>query len=451
MTTQKQIIVDCQSINQFGYGVAEYNHERIFVPGLLPGERAEIIIDKTTKNYTLAHIHSRLTTSENRVTPRCQHVNLCGGCELQHMDESLQLKCKQDQAENAINYPLSHTKLNFAPIVKSPNAFEYRNKMTFFLKRNEHGEIEPCMYQRNSKQLTPIQYCHLHYPLLNQLMLQIVALMNQQNVRLFNDETDAGVIKHVILRANCDQNAAQVVLVTQKETPQTKTVLTDIATLPHVIGAIENIQPQNNALLLGKRTMLHAGQRYLNDRLTDSLHVKIPATAFYQVNHAQMQQLYDCVFQLANITPDDIVIDYYCGIGAMTLRAAQNTAHVIGVDIVDDAIRVAKQNAKFNKLDHVQFFASDVDKFMQKMASTLKNNSIALIDPPRKGCSATFLAKLIQTNPKKIIYVSCNPHTLGRDLAILIDAGYAAETIHFFDMFPQTMHIESVVLLTKKE
>ncbi|WP_099157685.1 23S rRNA (uracil(1939)-C(5))-methyltransferase RlmD [Virgibacillus ndiopensis] len=443
------ITLTFEDLTHEGNGVGKINGYPLFVPNALPGEEATVKVVKVNKNFGFGKLIELRNVSTERVDPTC-HVN-CNGCGLQHMSYKLQLEMKQNQVKNAMKKIAHLEHIPVHPIIGMEDPLHYRNKVQIPVGE-KNGELITGFYQKRSHRIIEnTETCTTHNKTINEVVKAIRAIANKLGIKAYNEEKHSGVLRHIMVRTGNATNEIMVVLVTRTEKlPNKEIVIKElIETFPTIKSIVQNINDKRTNVILGKKTKVLWGEEYIYDRIGD-LSFAISAKSFYQVNPEQTKVLYDKALEYAQIGSSDVVIDAYCGIGTISLFLAQQAKRVYGVEIVPEAISDAKKNAKLNGITNAEFFVGGAEKVMPWWKAQGLNPDVIVVDPPRKGCDEELLKAMIDMGPKRIVYVSCNPSTLARDLRILEDEGYETKEVQPVDMFPQTGHVENVCWLEKK-
>lgn len=447
--------VICEKISHKGTGVGKVwegkKEKKIFVEHLLPGENADIKIDKRTSKYLVGTIETLNTTAKERITPLCPYAHICGGCDLQHVAYVKQRNMKRDIVVADMVRELG-TECKYNKEVKeSPQVYGYRNKAQIPIISKSDGTIAAAFYQKNSHHPVFIDWCYIQHDIMNEVMVAFVQLAMREKLVAYDEKTHQGDIRHLYLRYAEATDEVMVTIVTKtKQVAKLADVVSQLVKkFPQIKSVIQNIQPEKTNIILGKTEYLLYGKQEIRDELL-GLQFSMTSQSFYQVNRQQTEKLYTKALELAELQKTDTVYDFYCGIGTLTLLAAQKVKKALGIEIVADAIRIARENARQNQLANVEFHATDVFVYMQQLEAQGIQDIVAFVDPPRKGCGELFLQELQRLHPKKIVYISCNPKTLARDANVLKEQGYEMGEVTFFDMFPQTMHLEAVVVFTRK-
>ncbi|MGB9741836.1 MAG: 23S rRNA (uracil(1939)-C(5))-methyltransferase RlmD [bacterium] len=420
-----------------GDGIASWNGLKVFVRQAAPGERVRVRIIQKKKDYAVAQIEEIIEPSPLRTEPRCLFYGRCGGCQLQHIDYTGQLVIKK----MLINDALQHIGRIYVPVsnIKNPGPeWHYRNK-TQYPVGGDHS-VKIGFFELGTHRLLDVPVCYLHPQSFNELRNRLVSILTAAQETPYDEVRHRGNIRHIIIRENYDRNVMVIVVTrTRNLSPR---VIADIAALPPVIGIVHNVNLEKTNRILGNRVSVLSGQDYIVQKILNR-QFRISAGSFFQVNSHQADEL--CRKVIAMISPQgtETVLDLFCGVGMLSLVIAEMVREVIGIEINPAAINDARFNAEFNRIKNVQFIQGDVEQLLPR----IKEADTVILDPPRKGCTPETLKEILRLKPGKIVYVSCNPATLARDLTILEQNGYQCEQVEPVDMFPQTAHIETVAKL----
>ncbi|RDW20241.1 23S rRNA (uracil(1939)-C(5))-methyltransferase RlmD [Oceanobacillus arenosus] len=443
------ITLTFEDLTHEGNGVGKINGYPLFVPNALPGEIGTVKIVKTNKNFGFGKLLELTKQSPERVEPSC-HVH-CGGCQLQHMSYKLQLEMKQNQVKNVMKKVAHLEHVPVHPIIGMESPLHYRNKVQIPVGE-KNGELITGFYQKRSHRiLENMDTCSIQAETINEIVPAAREIANRIGIKAYNEENHRGELRHIMVRKGFATNEVMVVFVTRTDKLTNKDVLIHELTekFPEIKSIVQNVNDKRTSVILGEKTKVLWGEQYIYDKIGD-ITFAISAKSFYQVNPVQTKVLYDKALEYAKIDSSDVVVDAYCGIGTISLFLAQKAKKVYGVEIVPEAISDAKMNAKLNGIDNAEFFVGEAEKVMPWWKAQGLSPDVIVVDPPRKGCEPEFLQAMIETEPKRIVYVSCNPSTLARDLRILEDGGYETKEVQPVDMFPQTPHVEAVCWLERK-
>ncbi|MFD1416648.1 23S rRNA (uracil(1939)-C(5))-methyltransferase RlmD [Oceanobacillus jeddahense] len=444
----EQLTIMIEDITHEGSGVGKVDGYPLFIPKTLPGEEAVIKVVKVNKNYGFGKLLELTKTSPERVDPTC-HV-YCGGCQLQHMSYALQLQMKQNQVHNVMKKIAHLEHVPVHPIIGMEDPSHYRNKIQIPVDE-KNGELITGYYQKRSHRILQNQdTCYVHSHAMNEVLPFVRHLMNKHGVQAYDEKTHRGELRHIMIRTGHFTGEMMVVLVTRTaKLPGKERMIEELREkFPFIKSIVQNINDQRTNVILGKKTKVLWGASYIHDTIGD-LTFAISPKSFYQVNPVQTKVLYDKALEYAAIDENDVVVDAYCGIGTISLFLAQKAKKVYGIEVVPEAIEDAKKNAERNGINNVTFTVGQAEKVMPTWKKEGLDPDVIVVDPPRKGCDQEFLDAMMAMKPKRIVYVSCNPSTLARDLRILEDGGYEAKEVQPVDMFPNTGHVEAVVLLDR--
>lgn len=438
--------VTIETLGIYGEGIARYNGYTLFIEGALPGEEVSIKLIERKKTYGRGKLLQILNASPSRAKPPCRFFDRCGGCQLMHLHSDAQLKIKQQRVIDALERIGKLNHLNVLPCISSPKPLNYRNKIQVPIRQNENG-IEIGFYKRNSHDLVVINQCLVHCTLGEEVFEIITPLIKTSGIKGFNPQSNSGVFRHLIIKTAVHTRQVLVTLVTNGKGPKELIPLAEkiLQSHPAIQGVIQSIHSSKGNRVLGSYSHPLAGLETITEKLCGCT-FSISAESFFQVNPFQAESLYQRVLEQAALTGKESVLDAYCGVGTLSLILAQKARKVIGIENVPEAIADAKKNGERNHIENVSFLCAESEKAIQTLSHPI---NVAVVNPPRKGCDPTFIAALIDLLPSRIVYVSCDPATLARDLRLLVDSGYTIKEVQPFDMFPQTTHVETVVTLTQ--
>lgn len=451
LTKDKIYTIDITSIGSNGEGVGKYEGFTVFIPGALAGEIIRAKIETLKKNYAIGKIVEFIKTSEKRKEPPCKIYELCGGCQLQHAEYDEQLKIKRQIVIDAIERIAKFKNITVYPVIPSPDSLYYRNKMQFPLGIDNNNTLVLGCYMMGTHKVVNATHCHIQHELNNVIANSVRKAAQELEIPVYNEKTRQGILRHVIGRVGTHSGEVMIVIVTATEKLPKKDEFVKMLrdSIPQVVSIMQNINSKPTNVILGHHTIKLWGKDTINERL-GKLTFKVSANSFFQVNTKQAEQLYRQALKYCQLTGKETVIDAYCGTGTITLFLAQQAKKVCGIEVVEAAIKDARENSRINRIDNVEFYVGDVTKVMPQLYKQGIKPDVVLVDPPRAGCSKEVLETFVKMMPKRIVYVSCNPASLARDIAILAELGYIAREIQPFDMFPQTAHVECVALIERK-
>ena len=450
-----ELVVDIISQGYSGEGVAKVEEYPIFIKGGIQGEKVKIKITKANKNYAYGRVLEILESSEGRVIPRCEYYKLCGGCSLQHMDYETQINFKWDRVKDCIKrLGKLDDSLVEKPIGMNEFPYRYRNKVQLPVGM-VNGEVVIGFYAERSHNIIDIETCLIQDEVADRVRRITKRWIEENAISVYTVDgkvNKKGLIRHVMIRKGFKTNEVMVVLVsTDENIPKIeeykKALIKEIDGLASVVININN---KDTNVILGEKCITIYGKDSIQDYI-GNLKFNISPLAFFQVNPIQVEALYNKALEFADLKGDEIVFDAYCGTGSITLFLSQKAKKVYGVEIIAPAIENAKVNAKINNINNVEFFVGKSEEEIPKLMEKGVKADVIVVDPPRKGCDEALLNAIAESKVEKIVYVSCDPSTLGRDLKILTDLGYQTLKVQPVDMFPQTPHVETVVLLSQRK
>lgn len=443
----KEYVVEIIDNGFEGEGIAKINDFTIFVPNAIKGEKVKILIVKVLKSYGYGKIIDLLEKSIDRVESDCNTYKRCGGCSLRHIKYEKTLEMKQNAVQSLVNKILKN-KIEVQKTLGMENPYYYRNKAQYPVGKNSEGKAQIGVFANRTHEIIPIQECYIQNKKSQEVAKFVIEFINANNISVYNEKTRKGLVRHIVTKVGVKTNEIMCVLVINgKEIPKEKELVTEVTKkFPEVKTIVKNINTQNTNVVMGKENIVIYGNGYIKDQLGKYI-FKISPHSFYQVNPIQAENLYNIGVQAANIDKNDIVFDLYCGIGTISLFMAQYAKKVYGIEIVEQAIQDAKENAKINNIENAEFIAGDVENVLDDLINVKKViPDVIMIDPPRKGMDNKSVENILNIKPKKLVYISCNPATLVRDLA-KFEEEYEVKTIKPVDMFPFTSHVECVAVL----
>lgn len=409
----------------------------------MTGDTAEVLVVKTKSSYGYAKLLNIISPSKDRVIPPCPHFDKCGGCQIMSMDYSAQLELKKSIVKDALKRIGG---LDAAPvIIGMDEPFHYRNKMIFPVDTDGNWGF----YRERSHDVIPLSDCLLGDEVNKDIMNAVCEHMKKYNIAAYNEIEHKGLVRRVFIRNS--QNEIMVVISANGTAIPHSDILTEklLSISEKITSVILNVNTKRTNLVLGDRNITLFGKDKITGTLCE-LEYEISPHSFFQINPVQTEKLYRKAIEYAQISKEDTVMDIYCGIGTISLTAAKYAKKVIGVEIVPQAIEDAKKNAKKNSFDNAEFYCSAAEDLVPTLIKDGNTPDIVILDPPRKGSDEKTLSAIISANPKRIVYVSCNPATLARDLKFLTDNGYNLTKTTAVDMFPHTTHVETVALLSRE-
>lgn len=446
----EEYIVDIIDNGFEGEGIAKINGYTIFVPSAIKGERVKILILKTTKSHAFAKLIQIMDKSEDRAEVDCNSYKRCGGCNLRHIKYEKTLELKKDIVQNLVNKSLKK-KIQVENTVGMEKPIFYRNKAQYPIGKDKEGKAIVGVFANRTHEIIEFKECQIQTKISQEIAKFIVEFINENNISVYDEKTGKGLFRHIIVKYGMKTDEVMCVLVcTSKNLPKEEELKERLLVkFPNIKTIVKNINKKNTNVILGNENIVIYGNGYIRDKLGDYI-FNISAMSFYQINPVQTEKLYKLAIEGANLSKDDIAFDLYCGIGTIGIFAANYVKKVYGIEIVEQAIEDAKENAKINGIENAQFIAGDVEKTLGELIYVKEiMPDVVFVDPPRRGLDENTIENLLKIEPKKIIYISCNPATLVRDLSKL-EEKYEINKITPVDLFPFTSHVENITILMKK-
>ena len=455
MKKNEILTLEIESMTNLGFGVARSSGLVVFVGGAVTGEVAEVKIIKTTPSYAVGRVEKIIKTSPHRDGTRCSN-SACTSCAYKNINYTEELKIKSREVKECfVKAGLSEVLLE--EIIPSPSCNGYRNKAQYPIALDKKGEYSIGFFAPKSHRVTEAASCPLAPAVFAEIIELLRAYFKEHAITVYDEESSRGLLRHIYLRRGEISGEILLTLVINGEKlPHAEELVANITErFPAVVGILLNVNTKNTNVILGEKYITLYGRDYIYDTLS-GVELKISAPAFYQVNHDAAELLYAKAKELAIPTKDDTLLDLYCGAGSIGLSMANSVGELIGIEIVESAVQCAKENAERTGITNAKFYTGDA-KNTEKLLSHAEEDigrkitpTIVVLDPPRAGCDERLLHYVAGLSPKRIVYVSCNPETLARDVAIFKSLGYEADTVYPFDLFPATGHVESVVQLTQR-
>lgn len=433
-----------------GEGIAKIDGMAIFIPNCLKGEKVKVKILKVTTSLAYGKVIQILEKSEHRKDSDCETFPRCGGCNLRHINYDYTLEIKKNSVESTLKKALGR-EIKISNILKMEKPYNYRNKLQYPVGIGIDKKPVMGVYAERTHSIIPTKKCEIQDELSQKIANDIFEFIEKNNIKVYDEKTLKGSIRHIVIRIGKKTNQVMITLVTNTEKIEKENELVEYITSKYeqVKTIIKNINRKNTNVILGMENKILYGDGFIFDYLGE-FKFKISPMSFYQVNRTQTEKLYSKAVEYAELTGKETVFDLYCGIGTIGIFASKKVKKLYGIETVPQAIKDAKENAKINNIENAEFFVGDVEKTLPEFIKERNiKPDVVFVDPPRKGCDKTALETLMQIKPKKIVYVSCNPATLARDLKILEEV-YELKEISICDMFPFTHHVECVTLLKLK-
>ncbi|ALJ23358.1 RNA methyltransferase [Lactobacillus gallinarum] len=448
---EKNQIIDLE-ITDLSYeamGVAHYNGMTVFVTNALPGEVVSAKILKVKKNFAFAKIEKIKKESPDRVKVKLNQGVQSGLASLAHIKYDKQLDFKRNQVVNLLKK--AHLEnIEVGETLASPKEVGYRNKAQVPV-REVNGQLEIGFFRRHSHDLMPLPHFFTTDPEIDRVLVAVRDILRKYKVPAYDEINNKGEVRYLEVRRSKSTGEMMVILVClHKDFMQLPNVATEVSQIPGVSGLILNHNPKKTNVILGPKDYLVFGNDQITDQIGD-LKFRISPQSFFQINSLQTPRLYNLAIKQADLKPDDVVIDAYSGIGTIGLSVAKHVKAVRGIEVVRDAIKDAKDNAKLNDITNAKYYLGKAEEIMPRWAKSGLKTDVVFVDPPRKGLTPEFINAAVKTGPKKIVYISCNPATLVRDLQLFQEKSYEFNRIDPVDMFPQTPHVEAVTVLERTE
>jgi 23S rRNA (uracil1939-C5)-methyltransferase len=424
----------------------------VFVPLSAIGDELKVRILKVKKTYAFGKIEEIITPSLARVTPDCPHFSKCGGCAWRHISYDEECKIKQQRVVDAAQRIGGVTDAQFFPIIRSENTLRYRNKAQFPIGTDSKGNLQIGFYAFHSHRIIDADDCILQPEIFSTVVSITRSFVESTDNDIYDETTGKGRLRHLYIRLGEITNELMVCYVVNGNGLKQEDKLISMlkAKLPNLKSVIINSNREKTNVILGSKNRVIYGSDHITDILC-GLKFKISPFSFWQVNRTQAENLYTKAKEYASLSPDEILLDLYCGTGTIGLTMADSCKTLIGVEIVEDAVKDAEENAKLNNITNARFICSDAPKAAQKLSSEGLKPDVVILDPPRKGCGEELVTTIAEMSPKRVVYVSCDPATLARDLKYFELTGYKTQKITPCDMFPRTAHVETVCLLSKAD
>lgn len=429
-----------------GQGVAKIDGCAVFIPNAIFGEKVLVKIEKAQKTWASGKITEILQKSPHRVNRECAVGKKCGGCNFWHMDYAEETRLKAQRVKDCLNR-IGGEQLEDLPILPAPDCKAYRNKAQYMLS-SVKGRAVAGFFQAGTHQLVENPRCLILPPEMDKIKDLVLDYVNQLRVTVYDETAHKGLLRHIYVRKGWVSGEILVCLVANgRKLPHLPELISRLQTVPGFTTLVLSVNTQKGNTILGQECIPLYGNGYIEDTLCD-LTFRLSPQSFYQVNHPQAQRLYTAAIAQGEITKNDLVLDLYCGVGTITLCMAKSAKQVIGVEVVEKAVEDARENAKRNHIDNAEFFCGDAGKAALELEAKGIRPDVVVVDPPRKGLNADTIEALYKMSPRRIVYVSCDPATLARDVALLKEKGYNLKNAMAVDLFPRTAHIESIVCLT---
>ena len=453
----KKYVVDIIDNGFEGEGIAKIEGYTIFIAGAIKGEQCNILILKVTSSHAFGKIIEILKKSDKRQKEDCKTYKQCGGCTLRHIEYQTTLEMKKNMVQSLVNKTLQE-KIQVEPTIGMKKPVHYRNKAQYPLGIDKQNKPVVGIYAQRSHNIIPMKHCFIQNPISEVIANNLLKTIKENRITIYNEQNQKGLIRHIIVKIGVQTKQVMCILVINKEklAEEKKIVenlLQEFQTNEQLKEyelktIVRNINTKNTNVILGNKNIILYGDGYIYDKL-GKYTFKISPMSFYQTNPTQTGVLYQMAIDFANLTGKEIALDLYCGIGTIGIFASKKVKKVYGIEIIEEAILDAKENAKLNKIENIEFLCGNVETTLEELIDKSGKPDIVFVDPPRRGLDQNTINNLIKVEPSKLIYISCNPATMVRDLKLL-EQKYEITKIQPVDMFPYTSHVECVAVLQLK-
>ena len=431
-----------------GQGIAKIEGCAVFVPNAVAGERCTIRVEKIGKTWAAGKIVEILERSPHRLNRECPVAKLCGGCDFWHIDYEEECRLKADRVRQALNR-LGGENLDHISLLAAPTCHGYRNKAQYPVS-SQKGRAYAGFYRAGTHSVVENDRCLILPPETDRVKKIVIDYVNRFRISAYDETTQKGLLRHIYVRRGAVSGQILVCLaVNGRKLPHAEVLIRNLQAVPGFTTLVLSVNTKPGNAILGDEFITLYGPGYIEDTLC-GLVFRLSARSFYQVNHHQAQRLYQAAIEQAGITKKDLVLDLYCGVGTITLAMANAAGRVIGVEVVPQAIEDARENARRNGIENAEFFCGDAGKAALALEAEGIRPDVVVVDPPRKGLNADTIEALHRMCPRRIVYVSCDPATLARDVALLKEKGYALQNAMAADLFPRCAHVESIVCLCRQ-
>ncbi len=443
------VTVTITDMGHDGEGIGKIDGYTLFVKDTVIGDTAEVKIMKSKKNYAYARLMRLITPSDRRTDPICPYARQCGGCQIQELKYGEQLRFKEEKIRESLTRIGGFADIPMEPIIGMENPYHYRNKAQFPVGTDRNGNLITGFYAGRTHTIINNTRCYLGVEKNEEVLQRVLGYMRENHVSAYNETTGKGLVRHILIRCGFKTKEWMVCLVINgRSLPAADRLVESLRQMDGMTSITYSVNMERTNVIMGKETGLLWGKPYITDYIGD-IRYQISPLSFFQVNPVQTEKLYATALEFAGLTGEETVWDLYCGIGTISLFLAQKAKMVYGVEIVPQAIEDARRNAEINGITNAQFFVGRAEEVLpEKYEKEGVHADVIVVDPPRKGCDETLIRTMVKMRPERIVYVSCDPATLARDLKKICEEGYEVRRVRGADMFPGTVHVETVALLT---
>jgi 23S rRNA (uracil1939-C5)-methyltransferase len=445
-----QVEITIEAIGSEGEGIGRYQGYTLFVKDTVMGDVALVQVMKTGKTYGYARLVKLITPSKFRTEPKCPIAAKCGGCQLMHVNYEKQLEYKQDKVRQCLTRIGGFSDVRMEPICGMEEPYHYRNKSQFPVGRAKDGSIAIGFYAGRTHSIIDTSHCYIGAEVNEEILSFLRTFIEKYRIEPYDEKTHRGLLRHILTRVGYSSNEIMVCLVINgNKLPYQEELIQGLKQIKGMKSICLNVNKEKTNVILGNQIIPLWGEPYITDSIGD-IRYQISPLSFYQVNPVQTKKLYDIALDYADLHGEETVWDLYCGIGTISLFLAQRAKQVYGVEIIPQAIEDAKKNAARNGINNAEFFVGAAEEVLPKKYQEERIHAdVIVVDPPRKGCEQSLLDTILAMSPKRVVYVSCDPATLARDLKYLCEKDYRLEKVRAVDQFGHSVHVESVALITR--
>ena len=433
-----------------GEGIGKIDGYTLFVKDTVIGDTAEVKIMKAKKNYAYARLMRLITPSDRRTDPVCPYARQCGGCQIQELKYEEQLRFKEEKIRENLTRIGGFSEVPMEPIIGMENPYHYRNKAQFPVGTDKNGNLITGFYAGRTHTIIHNTRCYLGAEQNEEILNCVLEYMRENKISAYNETTGQGLVRHILIRCGFKTGEWMVCLVINgRRLPAAEKLAEKLCRIKGMTSITYSVNMERTNVIMGKEIRPVWGKNYITDYIGE-IQYQISPLSFFQVNPVQTERLYGTALEYAGLTGKETVWDLYCGIGTISLFLAQKAKMVYGVEIIPQAIEDAERNAGINGIENAQFFVGKAEEVLpEKYEKEGVHADVIVVDPPRKGCDEALIRTMVEMQPEKIVYVSCDPATLARDLKRICEGGYEIRRVRGVDMFPETVHVETVVLMSK--
>lgn len=445
------VTVEIKDMGHDGEGIGKAEGYTLFIKDAVIGDLVEAKVIKAGKNYGYARLMQVLKPSKDRVEPKCSCARACGGCQLQALSYEKQLEFKEKKVRGNLERIGGFSDLEIEKVIGMEHPWRYRNKAQYPVGKDKDGKIITGFYAGRTHSIIPNQDCLLGAEINETILEKVIAYMEENHVAPYDETTGRGLVRHVLIRCGYQTGEIMVCLIVNgRKLPAAEKLTDSLREIPGMTSISLNVNTKRNNVILGEEVINLWGQAFITDAIGE-VKYQISPLSFYQVNPIQTEKLYETALEFAGLTGKETVWDLYCGIGTISLFLAKKAKQVYGVEIVPPAIADARKNAALNGIENAEFYVGKAEEVLpEKYEQEGISADVIVVDPPRKGCDEAVLQTMLKMKPERIVYVSCDSATLARDLKRLCEGMYEVKRVAVCDMFPQGVHVESIVLLQKR-